>query len=87
MLTEDKLSYNIYPTPDFKKFFKKLYKKYPSLKTDPQKLIQILKEKPDSGIHLGHGYPCTLPVNQQPVKLQCVKQACLLRLEVHGPVR
>ena len=49
------MSYNVYPTPDFKKFFKKLSKKYPSLKADLQGLIKILKEQPDSGIHLGHG--------------------------------
>ncbi len=49
------MSYSVYPTPDFKKFLKKLSKKYPSLKADLQGLIDILKEKPDSGIHLGHG--------------------------------
>jgi hypothetical protein len=49
------MSYNVYPTPDFKKFFKKLAKKYPSLKGDLQDLIDILKGKPDSGVHLGHG--------------------------------
>jgi hypothetical protein len=48
------MSYRVYPTPDFKKFFKKLYKKYPSLKADLQELINILTEKPDIGIHLGH---------------------------------
>ncbi len=49
------MSYRIYPTPGFKKVFSKLAKKHPSLKTDLQKLIQILKEKPNSGINLGHG--------------------------------
>lgn len=49
------MSYKVYPTPDFKKFFKKLSKKYPSLKADLQDLILVLKEKPDSGIHMGHG--------------------------------
>jgi len=49
------MNYNIYPTPDFKKLFKKLYKKYPSLKTDLQDLIKILTLKPDIGIKLGHG--------------------------------
>ena len=49
------MSYRIYPTPDFKKFFKKLVKKHPSLKADLQKLTKILKEQPDTGIHLGHG--------------------------------
>lgn len=49
------MSYNVYPTPDFKKYLKRLSKKYPSLKADLQGLITILKEKPDSGIHLGHG--------------------------------
>lgn len=49
------MSYSVYPTPDFKKNFKKLNKKYPSLKDDLQDLIKTLKEEPDSGIHLGHG--------------------------------
>lgn len=49
------MSYSVYPTPDFKKFFKKLSKKYPSLKADLQELITTLKEEPDSGIHLGQG--------------------------------
>ncbi len=49
------MSYSVYPTPDFKKFLKKLTKKYPSLKADLQGLIDTLKEKPDSGLHLGHG--------------------------------
>lgn len=49
------MSYSVYPTPDFKKIFKKLAKKYPSLKTDLQELIQRLKEQPDSGINLGQG--------------------------------
>lgn len=49
------MSYSIYPTPDFKKFFKKLAKKHPSLKADLQELTKILKEQPDSGINIGHG--------------------------------
>lgn len=49
------MSYSVYPTPDFKKSLKKLLRKYPSLKSDLKLLIDILKEKPDSGVHLGHG--------------------------------
>jgi hypothetical protein len=49
------MSYSVIPTPDFKKLFKKLAKKYPSLKTDLQELIDILQEKPDAGTSLGHG--------------------------------
>lgn len=49
------MSYSVYPTPDFKKFFKKLAKKHTSLKADLQGLTKILKEQPDSGINLGHG--------------------------------
>lgn len=48
------MSYKVYPTPDFKKNFKKLSKKHPSLKADLKGLINILKEHPDYGIHLGH---------------------------------
>jgi mRNA-degrading endonuclease RelE of RelBE toxin-antitoxin system len=49
------MTYNVFPTPDFKKFFKKLAKKHTSLKTDLQSLVQTLKEQPDTGINLGHG--------------------------------
>jgi mRNA-degrading endonuclease RelE of RelBE toxin-antitoxin system len=49
------MNYSVYPTPDFKKFIKKLSKKHPSLKSDLQDLILVLKEKPDSGINLGQG--------------------------------
>lgn len=49
------MSFDIIPTPDFKKLFKRLAKKYPSLKNDLQELIGTLKEKPDSGTALGHG--------------------------------
>lgn len=49
------MNYNVYPTPDFKKLFKKLSKKYPSLKEDLRELVHILKAVPDSGIQLGQG--------------------------------
>lgn len=47
------MSYNIIPTPDFKKFFKKLYKKYPSLKDDLGELIEKLEEDYQTGTSLG----------------------------------
>ncbi len=49
------MSYKVYPTPDFKKFFKKLLKKYPSLKADLKLLVEKLSEDPETGIHLGYG--------------------------------
>lgn len=49
------MSYNIYPTPDFKKLFKKLSKKHPSIKAFLQNLIKTLKDTLQSGIHLGNG--------------------------------
>ncbi|PRY88999.1 type II toxin-antitoxin system RelE/ParE family toxin [Mongoliibacter ruber] len=48
------MSFNVIPTPEFKKLFKRLAKKYPSLKNDLSRLIEILKEKPTIGIPLGH---------------------------------
>jgi hypothetical protein len=45
------MSYDVFPTPDFKK----LAKKYPSLKNDLQQLISVLQETPDTGTALGHG--------------------------------
>jgi len=47
------MNYNVIPTPDFKKFFKKLYKKYPSLKNDLAELIEKLEEDYNIGIALG----------------------------------
>jgi len=49
------MSYNVIPTPDFKTLFKKLLKKYPSLKSDLNDLIEVLSENPETGISLGHG--------------------------------
>lgn len=49
------MSYNVIPTPDFKKLFKKLLKKYPSLKSDLNDLIEVLSENPETGTSLGHG--------------------------------
>lgn len=49
------MSYSVYPTPDFKKFFKKLYKKYPSLKDDLDELTSTLEENPNYGTPIGFG--------------------------------
>jgi len=48
------MSYDVIPTPDFKKLFKKLVRKYPSLKIDLGKLITKLSENPNLGVNLGH---------------------------------
>ncbi len=48
------MSFNVIPTPDFKRLFKKLARKYPSLKEDLLQLIAILQENPHSGTALGH---------------------------------
>lgn len=48
------MNFNVIPTPDFKKLFKKLAKKHPSLKEDLKELIAILQTNPDSGTSLGH---------------------------------
>ena len=48
------MSYNVIPTPDFKKIFRKLLKKYPSLKTDSLQLTVALAESPDKGTNLAH---------------------------------
>jgi hypothetical protein len=49
------MSYNVITTPDFNKLFKKLAKKYPTLKADLQLLIDTLTEEPNTGTDLGHG--------------------------------
>jgi mRNA-degrading endonuclease RelE of RelBE toxin-antitoxin system len=48
------MSYNVIPTPDFKKFFKRLFKKYPSLKNDLTELIEKLEEDYSIGTPLGN---------------------------------
>jgi hypothetical protein len=50
------MSYNISAIPSFKKEFKKLAKKYPSLKSDLQKLSEELIENPTLGIDLGGNF-------------------------------
>jgi len=49
------MSYNVIPTPDFKRLFKILLKKYPSLKSDLNELIEVLSANPETGTSLGHG--------------------------------
>jgi mRNA-degrading endonuclease RelE of RelBE toxin-antitoxin system len=48
------MNYNVILTPDFKKFFKKLYKKYPSLKNDLATLYQNLEQDYTIGTSLGN---------------------------------
>lgn len=48
------MSYKIQLTRNFEREFKKLYKKYPSLKDDIASLAKVLHSEPTSGIPLGH---------------------------------
>ena len=48
------MSYDVIITPDFRKFFKKLYKKYPSLKDDLSTLIEQLENDYLIGTSLGN---------------------------------
>jgi len=47
------MSYSIIPTDDFKRFFKKLFKKYPSLKEDLKELTDGLADDYELGTSLG----------------------------------
>jgi mRNA-degrading endonuclease RelE of RelBE toxin-antitoxin system len=47
------MNYNIFPTRRFEKELKHLVKKYPSLKVEYAKLIDILQEVPQTGVSLG----------------------------------
>lgn len=49
------MNYVIKVYPLFKRMMKKLYKKYPSLEQDYQKLLQNLKDNPECGVDLGGG--------------------------------
>ena len=48
------MKYNVLTIPPFDKQFKRLVKKYPSLKTEIANLIVELKSDPDKGIALGN---------------------------------
>ena len=48
------MSYDVITTPDFIKFFKKLYKKHPSLKDDLSTLIEQLENDYLIGTSLGN---------------------------------
>nr|WP_299207518.1 type II toxin-antitoxin system RelE/ParE family toxin [uncultured Brumimicrobium sp.] len=50
------MSYSIYVTQTFKKEFKKLAKKYPSLKSDLENLSNELLSKPTAGVNLGKDF-------------------------------
>lgn len=47
------MNYSVIATPDFKKFFKKLFKKFPSLKDDLAILIDVLENDYRIGTSLG----------------------------------
>lgn len=49
------MNYNIKPSPAFLKEFKRLYKRYRSLKTDVDTLVASLHEHPAQGTDLGGG--------------------------------
>ncbi len=49
------MNYNIKPSPAFLKEFKRLYKRYHSLKTDVDMLVASLHEYPTQGTDLGGG--------------------------------
>ena len=48
------MSYNIFPTNRFEKELKKLYKKFPSLKSEYANLISEISENPHTGTDLGN---------------------------------
>ncbi len=48
------MNYEVLITPEFKRLFKKLLKKYPSLKNDLQSLISKLEDNPELGVSLGN---------------------------------
>jgi hypothetical protein len=50
------MSYNVKSISVFEKQAKRLLKKYPSLKTEIQILVQALKEEPHFGTSIGRNY-------------------------------
>lgn len=61
------MKYKIVPIPNFKKEFKKLAKKYPSLKDEVRELGQQLTENPQLGTSLGKEcYKIRLAIKSKP---------------------
>lgn len=57
------MSYEIIATPRFRRDFKKLAKKYPSIKSELSDLISILEEDPEQGTPLGnHSFKIRLAI-------------------------
>lgn len=50
------MSFNIQTTPEFENEFKKLFKKYASLKEDILELYKELNNNPQIGVSLGGGF-------------------------------
>ena len=50
------MSYNVKTIAEFERSFKKLFKKYPFLKSDLQRLIQEIESNPMSGTSLGNDF-------------------------------
>jgi mRNA-degrading endonuclease RelE of RelBE toxin-antitoxin system len=50
------MNYSFELTEDFKKEFKPLLKKYPSLKKDFENLSNSISENPQQGVNLGEGF-------------------------------
>lgn len=48
------MSYNVTATPKFQRAYKRLVKKFPSLKKEFAALIKTLGQQPDTGTPLGH---------------------------------
>jgi hypothetical protein len=50
------MNFEVRTIPSFEKEFKRLFKKYPSLKRDLEVLIKLLEVNPHQGIALGKGF-------------------------------
>lgn len=48
------MSYNVLTIPPFDKQFRRLAKKYPSLKNEFAELLESLEQEPEQGINLGN---------------------------------
>jgi mRNA-degrading endonuclease RelE of RelBE toxin-antitoxin system len=64
------MSYKIFPTSKFEKELKRLVKKFPSLKTEFQKLIEQLAQAPDSGSFIGND--CLLNIHASIILFLCI---------------
>ncbi len=60
------MQYSVKTIAVFEKQFRRLYRKYPSLKTEVLQVVQLLKSEPETGISIGnHCYKIRIAIKSK----------------------